>query len=411
MGDIFQIGELLAETYEIRTVLGAGGMGQVFEAHDVVLNRRVALKVAWPDLQESVRKEAQALAAIRHPAMVQVYCVGRHGGHEFVVMERLYGVSLDAHLHRRRVAGEQLSTREVIDLLVPVCDGLMAVHRAGIAHRDIKPANIMLAPGNRVVLMDFGLFLPEFEVTNQSTVAGSPQYMAPEAIANEVEAGAGHLVDLYALGVMAYEMIAGDAPFGGEEITDVWDKHLNAPVPDLLRQRPDASPRLVQLVNDLLAKDPQNRPQSVESVLWQLVAIRDRKQEPSPRHFSVLIVDDDPEIQKVMGFYVKKAIPDADIRTARDGDSAIQAVRDRQPDVMLLDLQMPRMNGIEVCMYLQGTNLTDKCTVVAMSAGAQEHDVQLLRQLGITRFVVKDTGLREHVTEHLRELRERARNK
>jgi CheY-like chemotaxis protein len=125
----------------------------------------------------------------------------------------------------------------------------------------------------------------------------------------------------------------------------------------------------------------------------------------------VLVVDDDPEIQRVMGFYVKKAVPDADIRTARDGDSAIQAVRDRQPDVMLLDLQMPRMNGIEVCMYLQGTNLADRCTIVAMSAGAQEHDVQLLRQLGISRFVVKDAGLRDRVTVQLRELRERARTK
>lgn len=428
--DIFPLGEVLSGNYELRAILGAGGMGQVFEAHDRALNRRVAVKAAWPDLTESVRKEAQALAAIRHPSMITVYAVGVHRGTEYVVMERLYGVGLDTHLHRRRTRAEPLTALEVIDLLLAIADGLTAVHRAGVAHRDIKPSNIMLAPGGRVVLMDFGLFLPEFEVAGQTTVAGSPQYMAPEAISNEVLSGAGHLVDLYALGIVAFEMLTGDVPFNSEEILEVWEKHLTVEVPEVRRLRPDIPASLASLVQSLVIKDPTERPQSIETVAWQLKQIRDGltrmtaaatvpaaappprasrtttgpSPEP-PKTLSVLIVDDSRELQRVLSFYVKKIAPDADIRVVDDGDTAIEAVRAREPDLMLLDLQMPRMNGIEVVMYLRGFGLAEATVIASVSAGAQEHDVQLLQQLGITRFLTKGSGMQPHIEALVREAR------
>lgn len=433
--DIFALGEVLSDTYEIRAVLGAGGMGQVFEAHDIPLNRRVAIKAPWPDLRESVRKEAQALAAIRHPSMVSVYAIGQHNGVEYVVMERIYGVGLDTHLHRRRVRGETLTILEILDLLIAVSDGLMAVHRAGVAHRDVKPANIMLAPGNRLVLMDFGLFLAEFEVAGQSTVAGSPQYMAPEAISNEVQPGEGHLVDLYALGIVAYEMLTGDVPFNSEEIMDVWEKHLTVEVPDVRKRRPDAPPKLAALLASLLQKDPHERPQSIEAVLWQLRGIRDAELRPpaprpppavsrsttgpqvppatpsplapasDPESFSVLIADDNKQLQKILAFYVKKAAPDADVRVVEDGDAAIEAVRARAPHLLLLDLQMPKTNGIEVAMHLRGLDIGSATQIVSVSAGAQEHDIQLLRQLGINRFIAKDIQLQEQIVHLVTEIR------
>jgi serine/threonine protein kinase len=443
--DIFPLGEVLSNTYEIRAVLGAGGMGQVFEAHDIPLNRRVAIKAPWPDLRESVRKEAQALAAIRHPSMVSVYAIGQHNGVEYVVMERIYGVGLDTHLHRRRVRGETLAILEILDLLIAISDGLMAVHRAGIAHRDIKPSNIMLAPGNRLVLMDFGLFLPEFEVAGQTTVAGSPQYMAPEAISNEVQPGAGHLVDLYALGIVAYEMLTGDVPFNSEEIMEVWEKHLTVEVPDVRKMRPDTPSKLATLIASLLHKDPDERPQSIEAVQWQLRGIRDAELRPAPRPpspaprapspsapsalaapppaapspavpspltpvsepepFSVLIADDNKQLQKILAFYVKKAAPDADVRIVEDGDAAIEAVHDRAPHLLLLDLQMPKTNGIEVAMHLRGLDIGNATQIVSVSAGAQEHDIQLLKQLGITRFVAKDIQLQEQIVRLVTEVR------
>ncbi|MCS6899773.1 MAG: protein kinase [Myxococcales bacterium] len=435
--DIFPIGEVLSDTYEIRAVLGAGGMGQVFEAHDIPLNRRVAIKAPWPDLRESVRKEAQALAAIRHPSMVSVYAIGQHKGIEYVVMERIYGIALDVHLHRRRVRGEVLTILEALDLLIAIADGLTAVHRAGVAHRDIKPANIMLAPGNRLVLMDFGLFLPEFQVAGQTTVAGSPQYMAPEAISNEVQPGAGHLVDLYAFGIVAYEMLTGDVPFNSEDVMDVWEKHLTVEVPDVRKQRPDTPPKLAALLSSLLQKDPNERPQSIEAVQWQLRTIREAELHPpaarpppgatsrptspipvapppspelsravsEPFSFSVLIADDNKQLQKILAFYVKKAAPDADIRIVEDGEAAIEAVRARPPHLLLLDLQMPKVNGIEVAMHLRGLDIGSATQIVSVSASAQEHDIQLLKHLGITRFIPKDIHLQEQIVRLVTEIR------
>ena len=406
--DIFQVGDVLSEMYEVRAVLGAGGMGQVFEAQDLALNRRVAIKAAWPNLDDSpVRKEAQALAAIRHPSMVSVYALGKHQSIEYVVMERVYGVSLEQFLYRKHVAGELMSLAEALDLVIAIADGLAAVHHAGIAHRDVKPANVMLAPGGRVVLMDFGLFLAEFEVAAQSTIAGSPQYMAPEAISNTVEPGAGGLVDLYALGVVAFEMIAGQAPFVAETADEVWDKHLYEDAPDLLKGRPDAPVRLAQLIADLLAKDPSARPQTADGVLWQLRSIRAQLTQEQP--FSILIVEDDRDIAKVVGFYVKKVAPDAEIRVAYDGEGAIEAVRQKQPDVMFLDLNLPRMNGIEVCMCLRGEGLAERTTIVSMSAGAQEKDLSLLAQLGINHFIPKGAHVAEKVAAVIQETRKARR--
>lgn len=407
--DIFEVGQILNDTYEIRAVLGAGGMGQVFEAQDLLLHRKVAIKAAWPDIQDSpVRKEAQALAAIRHPGMVQVHAVGRHDGVEYVVMERVVGVSLETHLERRFSRGERFEIVEALDLLIPIADALVAVHGAGIAHRDIKPGNVMLATGGRAVLMDFGLFLPEFEVAAQETIAGSPQYMAPEAITNSVEPGAGGLVDLYALGVVAFELLTGQPPFGGETPDEVWDRHLYEDVPDACALRAEIPRDLSRLVTDLLAKDPAQRPQNAESVLFRLKAVRAQAAaQPAEEPLSVLVVDDDKDLAKILSFYVKKGAPYAEVRVAHNGEAAIAAIREREPHLLLLDLHMPKMSGVEVCMYLRGEGIAAKMAIAVVSAGAQDEDRTLLGTLGIQRFIQKGDGLAGAVSTLVKE--ERAR--
>jgi eukaryotic-like serine/threonine-protein kinase len=403
---IFEIGELISGMYEIRSILGAGGMGQVFEAHDTLLNRRVAIKAAWAGQDDPVRKEAQALAAVRHPSMVTVYTVGNHEGIEYVVMERVYGVSLESYLNKKRAMSERLSVGEALDLMIAIGEGLDAVHRAGIAHRDVKPGNIMIAPGNRVVLMDFGLFLPEFDVSGQTMVAGSPEYMAPEAIENQIEPGAGALVDLYAFGVLGFQLLAGHPPYEAEDVQEVWGKHLYSDIPDVRAERGDVPQALAELLSEMMAKHAHERPQSVDAVLWQLRRIQSQKDARlDDASFSVLVVDDDREVARVLGHYVKKAVPEADVRTVYDGDTAIDAVREREPDLMLLDLQMPRMNGIEVCMYLRGARLAERCTIGMVSAGAQEQDLALLRQLGLTHFLGKGPRLADDVAGLVREVR------
>ncbi len=413
--DVFHVGEILAETFEIRALLGAGAMGQVFEAHDLALNRRVAIKAAWPHVPaEMLRREAQAIAAIRHPGMISIYGVGRHREVPYVVMERLYGLTLEDHLQNRREGAVPFGIGEVLEILAGLAEGLAAVHRGGVAHRDVKPDNVMLSPGNRVILMDFGIVLPEFEAKAGASVDGSPAYMAPETISEGVSPGDAFRVDLYALGVIAYEMLTGELPYDRASVPEMLIAHLHAPIPDVAAKRPDVPPKLARLVTELMAKDPLERPPSMDAVAFQLRALSraSSPKDPTPREagassFSVVVVDDDPHIARLLAYYAKKGASDAEVRVFHDAESALRALQQAPADVMLLDLHMPRMNGVEVCMFLRGTPLAERMTIVSVSAGAQAHDVQLLQQLGITRFVPKDEQLSMRIASTVRELRAR----
>jgi len=153
----------------------------------------------------------------------------------------------------------------------------------------------------------------------------------------------------------------------------------------------------------MLSPNPQVRIQSAEAVAWQMRAIGDeRPRSDSPavtskKAPSVLIVDDDVDLAKILTFYVRQIVGPSDIRVAHDGEEALGEVEKEEPDVMLLDLHMPRMNGVELCMQLKGEGLAQSCSIISVSAGAQEHDVQLLHQLGIHHFVEKGSNLRERL--------------
>lgn len=415
---IFAPGEIVAESYEIRCLLGEGGMAQVWEARDHVLDRRVALKAAWPNpLLPPLRNEARALAAFRHPSLVTVHALAEHRGIEFIVMERIYGITLADHIEQRINAGVKFTVEEVLSPLIDIAEGLAVVHRAGIAHRDIKPDNVMLTTDSRVVLMDFGLVLPEFDVSSQQMVAGSPPYMPPESLSNSVERGDGQLVDIYALGVLAFEMLAGHRPFyKAKDMAELWSMHADGFVPDIADERDDLPAGLAAFITEILAKDPSARPQSAEGIAWSLKRMRaesERRPTPSgpapsaePRaSVEVLLVEDDADLAKIMKFYVTQSLgKDVNIRHATDGEMAVTMLRKSAPDLMLLDLHMPKMNGVEVCMHVRGERIADDMKIVAVSAGAQEHDLQLLHQLGIHRFIQKGAELRKNLHEVLKAL-------
>lgn len=386
-GGLFRDGELLAGTFEVRAVLGSGGMGQVYDAHDRVLNRRVAIKAHWPHLRAfPIQKEAQALAAIRHPSVVTVHSVGRHRDIDFIVMERILGATLADHIDKRRAAGP-FPIDEAIDILARLAEGLRAVHEAGIAHRDVKPGNVMLAPRERLVLTDFGIFQPQFDVVDGDVAPGTADYMAPEAISRRVARGEAHLVDVYAFGILAFEMLAGRRPFEGDSVMAIVGKQLYESPPPIASVRRDTPAHVAAIVDAALHKDPGERPATMELVLAGLRARAPER--PSKRPLSVLIAEDEPAMASVLEELISDVAPDADVRVARDGNAVLAHVRQSQPDLMLLDLGLPSMNGVELCMHLRGNGMAERTSIVALSAAAQPNDVALLRQLGVRSFIRK----------------------
>jgi serine/threonine-protein kinase len=396
---IFALGETLGDTYEIRALLGQGGMGQVFDAHDKNLSRRVAIKANFPGVPQQLRNEAQALAAVRHPGVVGVYALGTHRGIDYMVMEHVAGVTLAHHMERLEGAGVPLVER--VDILIAIADGLAAIHRAGIAHGDVKPENVLLSASGRVVLSDLGLVRAAYE-PDGGLMVGTPAFMAPEIISPKYASAGWHLIDVYAFGVLAFRLLSGRLPFDAEGALELVLMHAEIE-PPRLADVARVPKRLGELVDSLLLKEPTERPASMDAVVWQLRAAKEELARASASvgghaPLTALVVDDDPDIARLVAMYIKQAAPTAEVTLARDAQQALDAFRKQAPRLVFLDLMMPRMSGFELFTYLRGVHLVDASTVVAMSAGGSATDVQLMLELGAHDFIPKGPELRARVT-------------
>jgi len=273
-GRWFHPGDVIAGTFVVRGVLGAGGMGQVYAADDLDLQRPVAIKTTTIADGAQLRREAQALAQVHHRNVVSVFRLGSHRGVPFLVMERLYGTTLDELIAtrgaRRGAIGDDL------ELLIGVADGLAALHEAGIAHLDLKPGNVILCGGGRTVLVDLGIMVPEV-VAGPRGPCGTPMYMAPELIEGALVPGKAGLADLYSFGALAFELFTGAPPFVGGDLTAVLASHLLEEPPELCAARRDLPAALGALVRACLAKRADDRPGSACELGWELRAIRPRR--------------------------------------------------------------------------------------------------------------------------------------
>jgi serine/threonine-protein kinase len=401
--DPFPAGTVVGDGFEVLGVLGRGGMGVVYEARDRKLARLVALKVNQPVYGPSLAQEAQALAAVRHPGFVAVHQLGFHAGLDFIVMERLFGETLAERLAEISARGDRMELGEALDVLVGVADALAAAHRAGIGQRDLKPSNVFLC-GERVVLFDMGVFVADALAETQDVeFGGTPEYVAPEVVLASVARGEGHLVDLYALGIIAYEVLTNATPYGGDSIGFILSNHVSRPAPDVrgLRAVP---PALALLISELLAKDPRKRPPSAEAVVWELQRIRAAREAPA-RRGRVVVVDDEPSVGQALKRVLERSFPDLDVEATTDPESALAGPAS---DIVLVDLNMPRMNGVEVCMTLLALPLAQRPRIVAMSGHASPDDVALLRSLGVVEFLPKDGDLARAATAVVERLRARA---
>jgi len=254
--------EMLAGRYAMRRRIAGGGMGEVREATDTVLERPVAIKVLSPALAgderflERFRREARAAAGLTHPNVAQVYDYGEDGRTRFIVMELLQGETLAARLGREK----RLPPEEAASIGAQTADALEAAHRAGVVHRDVKPGNIMLTPGG-VKVMDFGIAAAAHDtsLTATGSLLGTAMYMAPEHVSGDPATAAS---DVYALAVVMYEALTGAPPFEMETPVATAAAHVHTAPAPLLTRAPDVPAPLAAAVERGLAKDPDARPPS-----------------------------------------------------------------------------------------------------------------------------------------------------
>ena len=269
-----ELQRLLGSRYSLQRELGGGSMAAVYLAEDARHGRQVAIKVLRPEYASTIAaerflREIEIAALLQHPHIVPLLDSGEVGGNLFLIMPFIEGESLRVRLVREG----RLAAGEVIRIICDVADALAYAHQKGIVHRDIKPDNILLA-GRHALVADFGVA----KAVSAATVApreltigvalGTPAYMAPEQATAAPDLD--HRVDLYALGVVAYELLSGHPPFEGPTAQAILTAHvLEAPVP-LLQRRPDSPPAFAAIIDRCLAKRPDDRCQSAEDLLRQL---------------------------------------------------------------------------------------------------------------------------------------------
>ncbi len=276
--ETFPVGAtLLSGRYELIALLGQGGMGSVYRAHDRELGEDVALKVIHADIADSAgtldrfRQEVKLARRVTHRSIARMFDIGEDRGMRFLTMEYIDGESVSQRLARQG----RLTVREALDLGRALGEGLAAAHAAGVVHRDLKPDNVLLGRDGRVVITDFGIarVLASSDATSRTLgrVVGTPAYMAPE----QVEAG-GHIdgrTDLYALGLLLFEALVGERAFPGEELMVVVMARMLGPAPTVLSRRPDVPPALSAVVARCTERRREDRFASADEFLAALAQV------------------------------------------------------------------------------------------------------------------------------------------
>ena len=283
--------KLIANRYLLISNIGQGGMADVYKAIDTILNREVAVKVLRGELSHDpltllrFQREASAASKLSHPNVVDVYDVGESDGRHYIVMEYVRGRTLKQLIAQRGA----LNLDEAIDIMMQLTSAISLAHEKHIIHRDIKPQNILVKDDGTVKITDFGIAIAHdsIQLTQNHTVMGSAHYLAPETTKGEAPTSA---VDIYALGIVFYELLSGKVPFNGTNPTEIAVKHLREKMPYIRDFNPTIPQSVENVILKATAKRVDQRYQSVDEMIDDLAHCRLAEYANVDR----LELDDDP---------------------------------------------------------------------------------------------------------------------
>ena len=387
-------GEVVASTYAIREEIGRTETGIVFDAHDMMLDRPVALKLAWRDPgTPALLAEARRCAAVRDACAVQVHGMGTHNGIEFVVGERVVG-----HLLRDELV-KPLAEEVYLTRLRTLIAAVTRAHDGGIAVGDISGSTILVDD----VVLD-RLVLGRLSLSQVPAFGPHGRILAPEVVRGEAEASdpaAAEAIDLYGLGCVAIEMASGAPPFADDNPNFEMRGHAQEPPPRIADLRPDLPSELSDLVDWLLAKTPNARPRSAGDVLLQLEAIIERLG-TRMRTLRVLIVDDDTARARWLWSLCRRAHAAAVVEIASEGTDAAHKLNRDQPDIVFVDATLRGvMNALELCMYARGLEGGTRSQMVLVG-DIPERDKSLFTSANIA-FIADDAMLPNAILERVRQ--------
>ena len=260
-------GQKINDRYEIIKSIGEGGMANVYLAHDVILDRDVAIKVLRGDLAgddkfvRRFQREALAASSLSHPNIVEMYDVGEDNGTYYIVMEYIKGMTLKQLIKKRGA----LTLSECLDIMTQLTDGVDCAHASYIIHRDLKPQNIMIQDNGEIKITDFGIAmaLNSTQVTQTNSVMGSVHYLPPEQASGK---GTTVKSDIYSLGIMFYELLTGSLPFKGENAVEIAFKQIKDDIPSVREINPSIPQSVENIILRATAKNPKNRYSSVKEM-------------------------------------------------------------------------------------------------------------------------------------------------
>jgi putative two-component system response regulator len=357
-------------------------MAEVYKGYHEDLDRYVAVKVLPdffaddPPTRERFHQEARSIARLNHPNILRVFDYGKDSGVTYLVLELIEGDTLGDHM------GQPMALDAVVKLLTPIAAALDHAHSLGLLHRDIKPSNILLKRDGTPMLGDFGLARmvdSTRKLTASGTVMGTPEYMSPEQIS---DGQVGPASDLYALSVVAHEMLTGRVPFQAATPVAVLVSHLNQDMPPTPELSGELSAHLEAVLRRGLAKNPNDRYSSASELIaalkpaaWPALTTEPAKSPTRSMHLvkmpGVLVVDDSEANRDLIEACL--AGVDCRIQAAQTGPMALAMIQSDPPDLVLLDVQMPDMDGYEVCRRIKST-AQGKLLPVIMITGLESVD-------------------------------------